>query len=445
MIQTNDMMGRRRRSADYLAKPWSEATLGEHGRMRRELEDRYRTCSNATRRFLRCGQGSWYSRMCRRPSYDLPQIHHAIAACFGAWRQVREVASDSYWVARDRSIEVEPGTFESFLEDGARLYALPDRQRRVIEFERDDEDVCVKLVGPSAHRSAISREFDSLEAYIRENHYLQNQAIRPDGKLLPSDPTLSWDSVAIPDATRELILDNTVRLLARRDIFRTKNVPLTRGVLLHGPPGTGKTLIGRILAGLGQATFIWMTAGDSDKLRAIFALARRLRPTVLFLEDLDFYACDRDDLASQKVALGELLTQLDGLEDNDGLIVIATTNAIDVIEPALKDRPSRFDIVIEISLPDWAARRKILASKLAGKVHSEASLDAMAERTNGLSGAQVKEIAVSSLQKAILRGAVNEQGIANPTELDVENAVMRLTGKSRRPIGFGASLNLSTV
>lgn len=173
--------------------------------------------------------------------------------------------------------------------------------------------------------------------------------------------TANFDTSACVLATNGFI-----EVFDRSEAFRLNGVPLKRGIILHGAPGTGKTLLGKVLASLKLATFVYVTAADMSGLegvRSIFDLARRLAPTILFFEDIDLFTDDRSSYCS-KAMLGEILAQLDGFETNDGLIFIATTNDLAAIDPAIRERPSRFDVVIHIELPSRFARREILARNL---------------------------------------------------------------------------------
>ena len=186
--------------------------------------------------------------------------------------------------------------------------------------------------------------------------------------MLKRGPRVTWDDVALDPAVRAALEENTFGILRRRKLFQVNGIPQKRGVLLYGPPGTGKTMIGKALADSHAGTFLWATAADvksSEAVRTIFGLARKLRPTIVFLEDLDMFASERGGCTD--VTLGELLTQMDGLESNDGVIVVATTNDLAAIEPALAERPSRFDVVLEVGLPAHAARRRILAQNCANR------------------------------------------------------------------------------
>ena len=210
-------------------------------------------------------------------------------------------------------------------------------------------------------------------------------------------------------------------------------------------------MIGKVLASQGLATFIYATAADCESLpsmRHLFQLARRLHPTILFLEDLDLFGADRYSQL-RTGPLGELLAQMDGLEENDGLIIVATTNDLDAIEPALKDRPSRFDVVLEIGIPEKTERRRIVELSLPAAICSPIVSNKLTEATDGFSGAQVRELAFLAMQAALLREDVGEPTRLVVEDVDIKKARQQIIGSRKRDgkVGFaygGAGLALAT-
>jgi len=432
---------------DRLQLPYAQATLADHLDYQMRLAHERNGWWRAARAFLEANDQEIAFQQITLPFYDLPNLHAGLKRTFPQWRLALEQAEESSvpWgigASNYRLCRVRPSVQRSYLFEGTRYYKLPDDDRRIVSFSKErssDKDISFRLAGHRRRRRTMAAEMRNLMQWIRRHSYLRRQVIRPSGKLLAKCPPTTWDDVALPDATKELLQRNIVELTMNRARFRRNRVPQHRGILLHGAPGTGKTLIGKVLAGLGIATFIWVTAADiegsADLVRDIFRLARQLRPTILFLEDLDFHAADRTRFG-RSTALGELLTQMDGLERNDGLIVVATTNDLEAIEPAIKDRPSRFDVVVEIGLPESTARRQILVHQLRHAGVEQGLLDEAAAATSGLSGAQVREVAILTLQAAIFQGAVDDDGIARPTGDDIQAAIAKVTGKTKRPIGF---------
>ena len=337
---------------------------------------------------------------------------------------------------------VAPGRWAEFAHEATRFYRLPDGGCRVLGIERWHDmgrgGFSVRLFAPRSQEKEVGREFSALLARMERSHYLEGQVIQPDAEIVADLTPCGWDDVALDPGVRQAIEQNTVEVIRRRETFKRLGVPLKRGILLYGPPGTGKTLVAKVLAGLKLATFVYATAADMSRLnelRSVFELARKLAPTIVFMEDLDFFAAERTHWRSG--VLGEILAQLDGFENNDGVIFIATTNDLEAIDPAIRERPSRFDVVLYLGLPARDARRRILARNLPGGSADERLLDEAAVATDGLSGAQVREVVFLALQRAVLRDAGDADGQLSLNADDLMRAVARLRGNREAIIGFG--------
>jgi SpoVK/Ycf46/Vps4 family AAA+-type ATPase len=149
-------------------------------------------------------------------------------------------------------------------------------------------------------------------------------------------------------------------------------------------------------------TFLWVSPGEignPEQLQRLFTLARELQPTILFLEDLDLYAGHRG--GGGEALLGELLNQLDGFPNNTGVLTLATTNDPRAIEPALAERPSRFDRAIGFDPPRLLERQKLLARFLRNIPHPAGCVPEIAAATDGLSGAHLQEVVHLAVQLAL--------------------------------------------
>jgi transitional endoplasmic reticulum ATPase len=183
-------------------------------------------------------------------------------------------------------------------------------------------------------------------------------------------PDVRWQDVAGIGALRETLIRAVQHPLADPARFLRMGVRPPRGVLLHGRPGTGKTLIARALATEARAGFIsirgpellteWQGASERA-LREIFARARMVTPCIVFFDEIDAIAGRRGSGGGATVErmVAQLLTEMDGIVQPGGLVVLGATNRPDLIDPALL-RPGRFDLVVEMPLPDEAARLAIL-------------------------------------------------------------------------------------
>lgn len=182
-------------------------------------------------------------------------------------------------------------------------------------------------------------------------------------------------------------------------------VKTPKGVLLEGPPGTGKTLLGRIVAKETNSTFVSVSASEFVELfagmgalrvRKLFEYARKNTPCILFLDEIDAIGQDRrrpglgNDEREQ--TLNQLLFEMDGFHNNDGVMVFAATNRKDVLDEALL-RPGRFDRIIHVPLPDFRSRRDILRIHCKGKeVDKKVDWDEISRQTEGMSGADLASV-----------------------------------------------------
>ncbi|MBI2982746.1 MAG: CDC48 family AAA ATPase [Chloroflexi bacterium] len=213
-----------------------------------------------------------------------------------------------------------------------------------------------------------------------------------------------WDDVGGLDEAKTALRETVEWPLRHRELFDRFSLPPPKGILLHGPPGTGKTLLAKALAHASEANFIavkgpqllslWV--GESERaVREVFKKARQAAPCVLFFDEIDVVAPRRGGGGDGQVVermVGQLLTEMDGIEDLKGVVVVAATNRIERVDPALL-RPGRFDLEIELPVPDVAARRAILGVHTRKMPLAEdVDLDDLAARTDGFVGADIEAV-----------------------------------------------------
>lgn len=207
--------------------------------------------------------------------------------------------------------------------------------------------------------------------------------------------------------------------LKRPDLFRKVGVDPPKGILLYGPPGTGKTLLAKAVAGETNATFIRVVAsefvqkfiGEGARIvREVFSLARRKAPSIVFIDEIDAIAAKRLDVGTSgerevQRTLMQLLAELDGFDPLDNVKVIAATNRIDILDPAIL-RPGRFDRLIEFPLPDTRGRYEIFRIHTRRmNLASDVNLTELARMTEGMTGADIKAICTEAGFNAIRRGS----------------------------------------
>ncbi|KAK6586001.1 hypothetical protein PZA11_001058 [Diplocarpon coronariae] len=198
-------------------------------------------------------------------------------------------------------------------------------------------------------------------------------------------------------------LQELVDFLKNPDKFSTLGGKLPKGVLLVGPPGTGKTLLARAVAGEAGVPFFFMSGSEFDevyvgvgakRVRELFAAAKGKSPAIVFIDELDAIGGKRNakDAAYVKQTLNQLLTELDGFEQNSGVIILAATNFPELLDKALT-RPGRFDRNVVVGLPDVRGRMAILRHHMKNVVTAkDVSLEVLAAATPGCSGAELENI-----------------------------------------------------
>jgi hypothetical protein len=213
------------------------------------------------------------------------------------------------------------------------------------------------------------------------------------------------EDLVLPDAVRALIDRAIVGFYRHKDALAGLGIELKRGILLHGPPGTGKTSISLYLAGLLPDFTVCFVCGDQLLApRAVCQMARYLQPAMVVFEDIDLIAVERNSNGLATV-LGELMNQIDGCEPTDQVLFVMNTNSLARLESAVRNRPGRVDQIIEIPLPDRAARRQLLATFARGVPLANDHLDRAVDALRDMSPAMIKEVVKRSVVAAIQRGA----------------------------------------
>ena len=218
-------------------------------------------------------------------------------------------------------------------------------------------------------------------------------------------PDVSWEQVGGLEDTKERLRETIQWPLEYPEVFEAMDLQAAKGVLLYGPPGTGKTLMAKAVANEAQSNFISIKGpellnkyvGESEKgVREVFEKARQNAPTVVFFDEIDSIAGERgvrmgDSGVGERV-VSQLLTELDGLEELEDVVIIATTNRPDLIDQALL-RPGRLDRHVHVPVPDEGARRAIFAVHTRRKpLADDVDLDELAAETSGYVGADIEAV-----------------------------------------------------
>ncbi|HMB51094.1 MAG TPA: AAA family ATPase, partial [Natronoarchaeum rubrum] len=279
--------------------------------------------------------------------------------------------------------------------------AMKALRRYLPEIDLDEEDIPPSLID----RMIVKRQ--DFRGALNE---VEPSAMR---EVLVELPKISWDDVGGLEDAKDNIEESIEWPLNQAEKFQRMGIDPPKGVLLYGPPGTGKTLMAKAVANETNANFIsvrgpqllskWV--GESEKaIRQTFRKARQVAPTVIFFDELDSLAPSRSQEMGSNVServVNQLLTELDGLEEMEDVMVIGATNRPDMIDPALI-RSGRFDRLVMVGQPDVEGREQIL------KIHTgdtplspDVSLRELAEITDGYVGSDLESISREAAIEAL--------------------------------------------
>ncbi|ADB58169.1 CDC48 family AAA ATPase [Archaeoglobus profundus] len=287
--------------------------------------------------------------------------------------------------------------------------AMKALRRYIPQIDMNSEEIPLELL------ESMKVTYDDFKSALKE---IEPSAMR---EVLVEVPKVTWNDVGgLEDVKREII-EAVEWPLKYPEKFKKFGIRPPKGVLLYGPPGTGKTLIAKAVANEANANFIsvkgpellskWL--GESEKaVRKIFKKARQVAPCIIFFDEIDAIAGMRgieENRAVERV-VNQLLTELDGLEELEGVVVIGATNRPDIIDPALL-RPGRFDRLVYVRPPDKKSRLAIF------KIHTrnmplaeDVDLEELADMTEGYVGADIEAVCREAVMLA-LREDINAEKV----------------------------------
>jgi len=235
------------------------------------------------------------------------------------------------------------------------------------------------------------------------------QQIKPESKV-----SIGWTDIAGADEAKHE-LQEVVEFLRDSRRFKALGARVPKGILLHGPPGTGKTLLAKAVAHESGANFFSQSAAafveqfvglGAARIRRLFAIARKHAPAIIFIDELDAVGGRRGtDISGEKdQTLNQLLVEMDGFSTTDDVVVMAASNLLEKLDPALL-RPGRLDRQIFVSPPDVKGREGILRVHTRDKPMEGVDLGMIAKQTSGLTGADLSNICNEAAIRAARRGA----------------------------------------
>ncbi|MDL0128668.1 CDC48 family AAA ATPase [Halobacterium salinarum] len=326
----------------------------------------------------------------------------------------------------DRYAENTQGFVGADLENLVKESAMHALRRIRPDLDLDEEEIPADIL-------------DSIE--VTENDFKEAlRGIEPSAlrEVFVEVPDVTWDHVGGLDDAKERLQETVQWPLEHADAYEQVALEPAKGVLLYGPPGTGKTLLAKAVANEANSNFISIKGpelfnkyvGESERgVREVFSKARENAPTVVFFDEIDAIASERgqgvgDSNVGERV-VSQLLTELDGLEELEDIVVIATTNRPDLIDDALL-RPGRLDRHVAVDEPDEAARREIFEIHTEDKPLAEdVDVDELVERTDGYVGADIeavcREAATVAVREYVRATASAESANVDEIELSIEH------------------------
>ena len=275
--------------------------------------------------------------------------------------------------------------------------------------------------------------------------------VTPSGmrEVFIENPDVSWDKVGGLAEVKKELMEAVEWPMKFPGLYDNLGHKMPRGILLHGPSGTGKTLMAKAVATQSEANFVsvrgpellskWV--GESERgIREIFKRARQSAPCVIFFDEIDSIAPIRGaggETAVTERVVSQLLTELDGMENMHGVVVLAATNRADMIDPALL-RPGRFDKIIQIPLPDKESRKSVI------ELHSKdiplaegadkVDFDKISDLTDGLSSADVASIANTAVSLVVhehLDNAVPDDNLSDEEKKKIVDEIEKKAADAR--------------
>lgn len=311
-------------------------------------------------------------------------------------------------VELEKLAEITHGFVGADLEALAREAAMTALRKILPQIDFEMAEIPYELL------MSLEVSMDNFTDAMRE---VEPSAIR---EVFVEVPDVKWEDVGGLEEIKNALMETVEWPLKYADLFKKADTKPPKGIILHGKPGTGKTYLAKALASESGVNFISVKGpqilsryiGESEKgVRELFRMAKQASPCILFLDEIDSLTPRRSEDSSGsgviERVIGQFLTEMDGIEDLKGVIVLAATNRIDLIDPALL-RSGRFDLIFELPLPDSSTREKIFGIHARNKpVDKKVNLNKLALKTEGLTGSDIEFICRKAAMLAI-RGLLDQ-------------------------------------
>jgi len=301
---------------------------------------------------------------------------------------------------------------------------------------REAAMICLRRIMPEIDFAAAEIPYEALaklevhmQDFLEALREVEPSAIR---EVFVEVPEVQWDEVGgLADIKRQLV-EAVEWPLKYADLYRQAAVTAPKGILLSGPPGCGKTLLAKAAASQTEVNFISikgsallsMYVGESEKaVHEVFRKAKQAAPCIVFFDEIDAIVPARgsgvtDSHVAERV-VSQFLAEMDGIEDLSNVLILGATNRLDIVDPALL-RPGRFDLILEIPLPDLEGRKEIFEISLRGKpISKDVRAKDLAAETEGFTGADIQAVCRRAAMEAFREVIGRSESLPKNAELKV--------------------------
>jgi cell division protease FtsH len=345
-------------------------------------------------------------------------------------------------------VSTNHSTKQNLLTNGV-LVLEKDKDILVVVLDSKGSSPCAMIVtGPERIKPVIDGFKDAVEKITKERNFYRGQKILYYGCVLFMDVSnKSWGELILDSDTKDSIWSNTIGFLRNKERLKEYGIPTKRGVLMVGEPGTGKTLACKGILSAADGITCITTRSDvlehSGHLGILYELAADLSPSIVFLEDIDLIAQEREESHYMRgSALLTLLSVLDGTEECDGVVTIATTNCKETLDKAISKRPSRFDRIIEFRKPEMKQRIDLI-SLLCKSIPLDANTqEYIARKTENFTPAQIQEVIYSLAMDYCQNNNGPKPLCLMCSRQEIDSAILKIDRDNRgQTIGFNLPLN----
>jgi cell division protease FtsH len=335
-----------------------------------------------------------------------------------------------------RDIQTDYTNKESCLTNGQMLVEKDDI-RLVITVMVGNEVASTWVEASREHREVVKGLVQDIADFLKEHNFYRGKKLSFGNEIsFLNTGQRDWASVFLDPSMKKRIYRDTIGYLKHCNELPNFGISCKRGIILSGEPGTGKTAVCKaLISEANNITCITTTAyglQHAGYISDLYAIAQDLSPSIVFIEDLDFVGQERQGFYRGTPPLIALLAEMDGIEEKTGVVTVATTNCVEMLDKALSERPSRFDWICKIPRPNYQLRMEML-KYLSNRIPlSEDIIEYIANKTDGFTPAQVQEVPVSMVATQL-----DETGkITGFNRQDVDSVISQMNYKKYGAIGF---------